>query len=162
MRHSTLKSSKWLLRALAALFVCIVVSVGLTGCDDDDDWWYSPGPGWTPLNDERFAGYWELATYNGALVAPGDRNYFYFNGYGSGYYYYLQNGQAYRENTKYFVQYSASGDTRYQINIQYQYDNPLTCDYYFNDRNSFTLQWYDRNIGEYVTYVYDRVSRAPW
>lgn len=153
-----------LLKFLLGLTLFVLPSVAFTSCDDDDDdwWWNDPGAGWS-FQDSRLRGYWMLVQADSRDVAPLDRNYFYFNGYGEGDYYYMRNGREYDEDTRYWCQNSVSGTSRYQINIQYEYDQPLTCDYWFAEgNNTLFLQWYDSNVGRPVTYVYDRINYEPW
>ena len=55
-----------------------------------------------------------------------------------------------------------SGASRFQINIQYEYDSPITTSYWFtHGNNTLWLQW-QTSGGRVQTYVYDRVRSAPW
>lgn len=153
---------KTLLKMFAILSMVIVPLTLLTGCSDDDDYWWGNPPSGFDFNDPRLEGYWELVQYNGSAVYPNETNYMQFNGDGYGYYYYLDNGQKEVEQLRYWSQKSTNGASRYQINIQYQYSSPLTTSYWFdNNENTLWLQW-QTNSGRVVTYVYDRINRALW
>lgn len=144
---------------LAAMFIALCA--GLTSCGDDD-WWGGPPDGWDTFNDTRLEGYWRLVQSNSEDVSLSDTNYLYFNGNGRGEYYYLRNGIQNVENTVYYSQDSNSGTSNYQINIQYQYSNPVTMNYWFTHGGStLWMQWRTGN-GAVQTYVYDRINRAPW
>lgn len=152
------------LRDVMMLAAAVLLSAtALTGCTDpDDDWWGGPPSGWDTLNDGRLAGYWMLVQYNSEPVSAAEANYMYFNGNGSGYYYYLDNGYREREQLRYWSQYSNSGTSDYQINIQYEYSSPLTTNYWFtHGNNTLWMQWRTSG-GRVQTYVYDRIDRAPW
>lgn len=154
---------KTLLKSIVAVALFLLASVSLTSCYSDDDslWWGSPGYGWN-FTDSRLNGYWALVQYNSDPVTPADANYMYFNGNGYGYYYYLDNGYREREQLRYWCQDSNSGASNYQINIQYQYSNPLTTSYWFtHGNNTLWMQWQTAG-GRVQTYVYDRIPGAPW
>lgn len=149
-------------RLTALLTVATLCIVALTGCDGDDYWWSDPPYGWSTVDDPRLDGYWMLVQYNSEPVGPAEANYMYFNGNGFGYYYYLDNGYQERERLRYWCQGSVSGASRFQINIQYEYDSPITTSYWFtHGDNTLWLQW-QTSGGRVQTYVYDRVRSAPW
>lgn len=145
----------------------LAASFGLTSCDDDpwyDDWGgnYYPPNGWNDtFYDSRLNGYWELIQYNSYPVHPDDANWFYFHGNGRGQYFYLQNGDEYTQRMRYWCQYSNTGTSRYQINIQYEDGSAETTNYWFPDNNTLMMQWMTAG-GRTETYVYDRVGYAPW
>lgn len=143
--------------------MALTASCALTSCiDNDGPWWDEPGYGWDSFNDQRLEGYWKLVQYNSDPVSDGAANYMYFNGDGSGYYYYLDNGYRERERLRYWSQDSGNGASRYQINIQYEYSSPLTTSYWFtHSNNTLWLQW-QTSGGRVQTYVYDRINYAPW
>lgn len=150
-------------RVLWLTALIIVVSCGLTSCDpDDDDWyWGTPPYGWS-FQDNRLTGYWQLVQYNSDPVYINDANYMYFNGNGGGLFYYLDNGYEMVENMRYYCQDAVNGASNYQINIQYQYSQPLTTNYWFtHGNNTLWMQW-QTSGGRVQTYVYDRVRMAPW
>lgn len=156
MKHTFFKKVFGLV-ILSALFCA-----GLSSCGDDDSWWSGPPSGWDTFHDSRLDGYWGLSQYNGDSVTSDDANYLYFNGNGRGYYYYLQGGREYTENIVYYCQDSNSGTSNYQINIQYQNSNPSTMNYWFtHDGDTLWMQW-STSGGAVQTYVYDRMSSAPW
>ncbi|MBD5189333.1 MAG: hypothetical protein HDS95_03545 [Bacteroidales bacterium] len=151
---------KKLLRVLMGLTMVLGMSVLFTSCDTDD-YWYD-GPGWNDgFYDGDLNGYWELVQANSVDVVGYDKNYLYFNGRGRGLYYFWDNGRRYIEDTYYDCQYSNSGTSDYQINLQYGNGRPTTMNYWFtHGANTLWLQW--RENGRVVTYVYDRINGAPW
>ncbi len=65
------------------------------------------------------------------------------------------------ESIRYWSQNSNSGTSYYQINIQYEYDSPVTENYWFtHGGNTLWFQW--RTSQGVQTSVYDRIPRAPW
>ncbi len=155
---------KHIFNALILSVVALVSMAGFTSCypDDDDTWWGNPPYGWDTFNDTRLSGYWMLVQYNSDPVSPDRANYLFFNGNGYGYYYYLENGDRYREEMRYWCQDAVSGASNYQINIQYEYSSPLTTSYWFtHGGNTLWMQW-TTGGGRVQTYVYDRIGGAPW
>ena len=153
---------KNLLKSIFLAMVAIIASTAFTSCDDDpwDDGY--PPYGWDTFNDYRLNGYWELVQYNSYNVEPGARNWLYFNGGSRGYYFYFDNGRRCTERLNYWSQESISMVSSCQINIEYEYSSPLTCNYWFKDgNNTLFLQWRTGN-GSVEQYVYDRVNSAPW
>ena len=151
------------LHLLGGLAVVVIMTlVGMTSCVDPDGPFVGyPGYGWDG-NDPRLEGYWQLVQYNSDPVPANAANYLYFNGRGSGYYYYLDNGYREIERLLYWCQISNSGASNNQINIQYEYSNPLTTSYWFtHGENTLWLQW-QTGGGRVQTYVYDRINYAPW
>lgn len=156
MKHTLIK------KVFGLMMLSILLCAGMTSCDSDDDWWGNPPAGWNSFSDSRLDGYWGLVQYNSETVTSADANYLYFNGNGRGYYYYLSNGQKYVENMAYYCQNSNTGTSDYQINIRYEYSNPSTMNYWFtNSGNTLWMQWRTGN-GAVQTYVYNRMSSAPW
>ncbi|MDE5807264.1 MAG: hypothetical protein K2H76_04045 [Muribaculaceae bacterium] len=152
---------KGLLKALPFAIIMIGMSVMFTSCDTDD-YWYD-GPGWDNggFYDTNLGGYWELVQVNSMDAEGYDKNFLYFNGRGWGTYYFYDNGRRYTEDTSYLCQYSNSGVSDYQINLQYGNGRPTTMNYWFtHGGNTLWLQW--RDNGRPTTYVYDRINRAPW
>lgn len=148
---------------MAAALVCLL-SLSFTSCvgDPDDAWWGGPPYGWDTFNDSRLRGYWGLVQANSEPIGKNDANYLYFNGNGRGFYYYLNRGQQYAERIVYYSQESNTGTSNYQLNIQYEFSNPITVNYWFtHGGNTLWMQW-RTNSGNVVTYVYDRWSGAPW
>lgn len=146
-----------LLTTLAAL-----LTITLSSCVvEPDDWWSGPPSGWNTFNDTRLAGHWQLVQYNSDPVYDNDANYLYFNGNGAGLYYYLINGYRQTESIRYWSQNSNTGTSNYQINIQYEFDSPVTENYWFtHNGNTLWFQW--RTSQGVQTSVYDRIPRAPW
>ncbi len=146
-----------LLASLAA-----VLAITLSSCIiEPDEWWSGPPTGWNTFNDTRLTGHWQLVQYNSEPVYTNDANYLYFNGNGAGLYYYLINGYRQVESIRYWSQNSNSGTSYYQINIQYEYDSPVTENYWFtHGGNTLWFQW--RTSQGVQTSVYDRIPRAPW
>lgn len=146
---------------LVALVTFFSVTL-FTSCDSDDGyWWGTPPYGWN-FQDNRLNGYWQLVQYNSDPVPVNETNYMYFNGNGSGMYYYLDNGDREQEQLRYWCQDAVSGASNYQINIKYEYSSPLTTSYWFtHGANTLWLQWATGG-GRVQTYVYDRIDGAPW
>lgn len=152
---------KTLLKTMRLLVAGVIAIIGLTGCVGGNSWWDYPGDDWG-YSDRRLAGYWQLVQYNSDPVYPNEANYLYFNGNGTGLYYYLDNGFRECERLRYWCQNSYGSASPYQINIQYEYSSPLTTSYWFtHGNNTLWLQWQTGN-GRVQTYVYDRIQYAPW
>lgn len=150
----------FILLALVALGSTAV----FTSCVDDDYWPYNPPPGWGSnyFYDTRLDGTWELIQANSESVSQYDTNYMDFFGGGHGRYYYYYNNRPASEEMAYFCQRSDSNTTDYQINIQYEDGSASTMAYWFTDgNNTLWLQWRTTG-GRVMTYLYSRVSRAPW
>ena len=156
-----LMKRKGLLKVASLAVMLIGMSVMFTSCDTDDDYWWD-GPGYSDaFYDSDLGGYWELVQVNSVNVSEYEQNWLYFNNRGRGYYYFYVDGRPYTDNTYYNCQYSNSGTSDYQINIQYGDGRPTTMNYWFtHGGNTLWFQWSDR--GRVTTYVYDRVTRAPW
>lgn len=132
-----------------------------SSCTIDDDSWYPVPPnGWNNyFYDTALNGRWELVQANGRPVGPYDTNYMDFYGNGRGTYFYYENGRMYQENMAYYCQRSGYGPSDRQINVQYEYGNPVTMWYWFNG-NYLYMEWntnYRRN-----TYVYRPVNYIPY
>lgn len=153
------KANFALLLVTAAMF-----SFSLTSCYVDSGWSPEPPGGWNDtFYDRDLNGCWELVQINSHNVSGYDVNYLWFGGNGRGRYYYYVNGQRYWEQTAYWCQYSNSGSSDYQINLQYENGGaPTTMNYWFtNGRNTLWMQW--RNSYGLQTYVYDYIGDvSPW
>lgn len=151
---------KRILKILSFIVVVVAMPMLFTSCETDD-YWYD-GPGWSDtFYDSSLNGFWELVQVNSVDVVGTQKNYLYFGGRGSGYYYFWENGNRYTDNTYYVCQYSNSGISDYQINLQYGYGRPTTMNYWFtHGGNTLWLQW--RENGRPTTYVYDRINGRPW
>lgn len=139
------------------------MAIGLSGCYYDSGWSPAPPSGWDDtFYDSRLNGYWQLVQINGGAVGPYDTNYLFFGGAGRGRYYYFDRGVKYWEETAYWCQYSNTGQTDYQINLQYENTwQPTTMNYWFTDRGyTLWMQW--RNSMGLQTYVYRAIDYAPW
>ena len=139
-------------------------SIFLTGCVDDDNWPYSPPPGWGAnyFYDSRLDGVWMLTQANSSAVSRYDTNYLDFYGGGHGRYYYYSNSRPESEELAYFCQKSNSNTTNYQINLQYASGSASTMAYWFTDsNNSLWMQW-KTNGGQVITYLYSRTGGVPW
>lgn len=149
------------------LLICtalaLLSAMTLTSCVDNEGvWWDNPPYGWETYNDPRLEGCWKLVQYNSYPVYDHETNYLCFDGYGGGYFYYLDNGYEQRERIRYYCQESYGGASNSQLNIQYEFSSPITTNYWFtNGNNNLWMQWqtYD---GHVETYVYDRVNRVLW
>lgn len=111
--------------------------------------------------DSRLYGYWRLVEINYRPIYAEQANYLFFNGSGSGMYFYYDMGRRYQER----MTYKCYGSSRYndnELSIWYEYDtSPSTMTYYFNNSgNNLVMQFYDRGVP--TTYVYTRMNYAPW
>ncbi|MEZ3518407.1 MAG: hypothetical protein K1V75_00495 [Muribaculaceae bacterium] len=138
-------------------------SVTLTGCAVDVGWDPTPPYGWDDtFYDPSLEGCWRLHSINSRYVSGYSVNYLYFNGRGRGEYLYYTDGRPCTENTAYWCQHSTSGNSYYQINIQYESSySPTTMNYWFTDGgDTLWMQW--RNSYGLQTYVYVYDPRMPW
>jgi hypothetical protein len=155
---------RYFLGLLMTLMLAAGSSTLLTGCVDSDNWPYSPPPGWGAnyFYDNRLDGTWQLTQANSAPVTLYDTNYMDFYGGGHGRYYYYSNSRPYSEEMAYFCQKSFSSTTSYQINLQYASGSASTMAYWFTDSNrTLWLQW-KTGSGQIITYLYTKISSAPW
>lgn len=138
---------------ILAVFLLILPS-----CGDINYWNPEPPGGWNnPFYDRDLIGCWQLYQVNSNYVRGDEINYMYFNGDGRGTYFYYDRGYQETERLAYWCQRSVSGT---QINIQYEYGNPSTMNYWFSDADTLWMQW--RNSYGVQTYVYKYVSHVPW
>lgn len=162
LRQNIKDMKKSVLLIILTGFVGLLSCVGFTSCVGDDIWWSDPGSGWDSYNDPRLRGCWELVQANSYPVPANKVNYLYFNGNGTGWYLYYDQGYRESERLRYWCQDSYGG--RNLINIQYEYDSPLTTEYWFSGGKNETLwmQWTDSR-GRVQTYVYDWIgNNTPW
>lgn len=155
---ASVKSAK-----LVLAMVCVACALLLSGCYVDSGWSPSPPYGWNnTFYDQSLNGYWQLVQINGATVTGYDVNFLYFNGGGRGKYYYYSDGRRMWENTAYWCQEAVSGNSYYQINLQYETSgSPTTMNYWFaGGGNTLYLQW--KSYNGVQTYVYSAVRGAPW
>ncbi|MDE6018927.1 MAG: hypothetical protein K2G85_08975 [Muribaculaceae bacterium] len=131
----------------------------LPSCDINY-WNPEPPSGWDTFYDRNLNGCWQLYQVNSDYVRGDEVNYMYFNGDGRGTYYYWDRGYRETENLAYWCQRSVNGTTSSQINIQYEYGNPSTMNYWFTDSDTLWMQW--RNSAGVQTYVYKYTNRVPW
>jgi len=145
-------------KGLLPLMLVAVMATLLTSCVGDSYWYDDYDDG---FYDRSLDGYWELVQANSMEVKPGEENYIFFNGRGRGLYFFYENGRRYTEDIYYICQDAYGGNADYQVNIQYGNGRPTTTDYWFtHGGNTLWMQW--REGGRIVTYVYDRIPRAPW
>ena len=148
---------------LAASLFSLLSLGALTSCDTDDYTW-APGPpsGWYDyFADQRLNGCWQLIQANGRPVGGYDVNYMDFYGNGRGRYYYFSAGRPTSERMAYWCEENWGGVSGYVMNIQYEYSNPATVDYWFTDGNRrLWLQW--STGGGVVTYVYAPSADPGW
>lgn len=148
---------KW--RRLLLLLPLLALLSLLPSCDDYD-WDPVPPYGWNTFNDRNLQGCWILESVNGAPVSGYEVNYLEFYGNTRGMYYYYDNGYETSERIAYWCQPANAGYSRFQINIEYEYDSPATMNYWFTGGGSrLWMQW--ATGGGVVTYVY-RPCAAPW
>lgn len=136
----------------------ILSALSLTSCYDDT-WAPAPPYGWSDFYDSRLNGFWELYQANDVQVSARNTNYLFFNGNGGGYYYYYTTGRLMRERMAYYCQDAVSGNSRYQINIQYENGRPSTMSYWFTG-DTLWMQW--TSNGRLTTYLYRPVSSVPY
>ncbi|MBD5269294.1 MAG: hypothetical protein HDS43_01555 [Bacteroides sp.] len=131
-----------------------------TSCVVDDDGWYpAPPAGWNYFYDDYLNGRWQLVQVDGRPVSTYNTNYMDFYGNGRGTYYYYRNNRLYSEDMAYYCQDTNYGPSGQQINIQYEYDSPVTMYYWFTG-DTLWLQW-STNSGP-VTYLYRPVNSLPY
>lgn len=140
--------------------ISAIALLTLPSCGYMDTWDPEPPYGWDSYSDPDLTGTWELYQVNSQYVRGDEVNYMQFNGNGRGYYYYYDRGYRETEKLAYWCQRSVSGTSTMQINIQYEYGNPSTMNYWFTDRNTLWMQW--RNSNGVQTYVYKYYSGLPW
>lgn len=142
------------------MLLSVVLLPLMAACTVESSWWDDPGSGWG-YNDPRLAGNWVLVQYNSDMVPSSVTNYLQFDGRGYGYYYSYDHGYLDRERLRYWCQNSVNGASNYQINIQYEYSNPITTNYWFtHGNNTLWMQW-QTGGGQVQTYVYDRTDYIP-
>lgn len=141
---------------LIALLLFLLPSCG------DINYWNPEPPGdfHNTFYDQNLNGCWQLYQVNSDYVRGDEVNYMYFNGDGRGTYYYYDRGYQETERLAYWCQRSVSGTSSLQINIQYEYGNPSTMNYWFSDADTLWMQW--RNSYGIQTYVYKYINRVPW
>lgn len=151
---------KKLLTLIVGIAMVLGMSMTLTSCESDD-YWYD-GPGWdNGFYDRNLTGFWELVQVDSHAAMGYDKNYLFFDGRGYGTYFYWERGSRYEMPTYYDCQYSNSGTSDYQMNLQYGNGYPTTINYWFtNGGLTLWMQW--REGGRVITYVYDRINGAPW
>lgn len=127
---------------------------------ESGSWYPAPPSGWNNyFYDSSLSGRWQLVQANGMPVGPYDTNYMDFYGNGRGTYYYYERGRMYAEEMAYYCQYSNYGPSDTQVNVQYEYGNPVTMWYWFNGAYLY-MQW-DTSYGR-TTYLYRPVSVVPY
>ena len=155
MKRRKILSSIWGLAMIMSMLLLF------SSCESDE---WPGGPGWGgSFYDRNLTGYWELVQVNSEPVFGVKKNYLMFGGNGYGYYYYWDNGRRMIMDTYYDCQISNSGTSNYQMNLVYGNGRPDTINYWFTNTSSgysLWMQW--REGGRVVTYVYDRINRAPW
>lgn len=143
------------------LLLIPILALISASCSYDDGWYPTPPGGWNnTFYDSRLEGSWQLVQANGRPVYGDATNYmdFYRNGLGT--YYYYHNGYLESERMAYYCQETVSSAVRYQINVQYEYGNPTTMYYWFQDNgDTLWLQW-GTNSGTQV-YVYRYITSVP-
>lgn len=149
---------KHILRTLviASLIVCGASFV--TSCDDGGYWW--PDNNNTYL-DSNLIGSWQLIQINEMAVTPNETNYLRFFNNGTGYYYYLLNGNKIREQIGWICMAGYNRDT---ISIRYQDGRTATMNYWFSGGNNYLyLNWNTSTQGT-ITYCYRYVTSDyfPW
>ncbi|MDE7421806.1 MAG: hypothetical protein K2N35_16570 [Muribaculaceae bacterium] len=138
-----------------------VLMLILPSCGDINYWDPEPPGGWNDtFYDQQLNGCWQLYQVNSDYVRGDQVNYMYFNGDGRGTYFYYDHGYQETERLAYWCQRPVGGATTLQINIQYEYGNPSTMNYWFSDGNTLWMQW--RNSYGVQTYVYKYINRIPW
>lgn len=153
---------KYLLKYALPILTAILLAPLFTSCivDDGDGWYPAPPSGWNYFYDSSLNGSWQLVQANDLPVSQYETNYMYFNGDGRGTYYYYRNGRLFAEDMAYYCQEAYQGASRYQINIQYEYDSPVTMSYWFSG-NTLWLQWTD-GYGDVTTYLYRPARYIPY
>lgn len=137
-----------------------VLMLLLPSCEVDY-WNPEPPNGWNDIRyDQRLNGCWQLYQVNSDYVSGDQINYMQFYGNGRGMYFYYDRGYQYTEKMAYWCQPAVSGNTTWQINVQYEYGSPSTMNYWFTDAYTLWMQW--RNSYGLQTYVYKYTNHVPW
>lgn len=145
---------------LSLAFIALILS-WLPSCGDINVWDPEPPGGWNDtFYDSNLTGCWQLYQVNSNYVRGDEVNYMYFNGDGRGTYFYYNRGYQETERLAYWCQRSVSGTSSLQINIEYEYGNPSTMNYWFSDSYTLWMQW--RNSYGVQTYVYKYINHIPW
>lgn len=153
---------KRLLRNILPALMLSIIGIAVTGCGYVDPWDPAPPYGWNDTFYDRDLtgdGCWELWQINGKQIYRDETNYLQFYGNGRGRYFYYDRGYLESERIAYWCQRSVSGTSALQINIQYEYDSPVTMNYWFTDQDTLWMQW--RNSYGVQTYVYRWTTRIP-
>ncbi len=147
-----------------AAIVAIFFSSTLTSCDENWIPDYPPGGTNDSFYDNSLTGcYWELCQVNSSIVRPNEVNVLEFFRNGTGYYYYFDEGIPKRMYTDWWCEWSNNNVSKYQINISYGGDLPMTMNYWFtSDRydDYLWIQWYSHYYGT-TTYIYRAVNDLP-
>ena len=135
----------------------------LPSCGDINYWSPEPPNGWNnTFYDNNITGCWQLYQVDSDYVRGDEVNYMQFLGDGRGWYYYYSRGSQEVERLAYWCQRSVNATSSLQINIDYEYSNPSTMNYWFSDSDTLWMQWRTYN-GTVHTYVYKYYGRtAPW
>ncbi|MDE6023128.1 MAG: hypothetical protein K2G13_06455 [Muribaculaceae bacterium] len=145
---------------LTLAFIAIILS-WFPSCGDINVWDPEPPSSWNDtFYDNNLTGCWQLYQVNSDYVRGDQVNYMYFNGDGRGTYFYYDRGYQETERLAYWCQRSVSGTSSLQINIEYEYGNPSTMNYWFSDADTLWMQW--RNSYGVQTYVYKYINHIPW
>ena len=141
--------------------ICLLLGLSSCGYVDYDGWDPEPPYGWDDsFYDPDLDGTWELYLVNSSHVYDDEVNYIQFYGDGRGYYCYYDRGYRESERIAYWCPRAVGGASSRQINIQYEYGNPSTMNYWFTDSYTLWMQW--RNSYGVLTYVYKAIPRLPW
>ena len=146
-------------RHLLCLPLLVLLMFLLPSCDDMNSWEPVP-PGGDYFYDRDLTGCWQLYQVNSDYVRGDEVNYMQFLGDGRGWYYYYERGYQDTERFAYWCQRSVSGTSSLQINIDYEYGETSTMNYWFSDSDTLWMQW--RNSYGVQTYVYKYIANTPW
>lgn len=136
--------------------IALLLGLSVSSCHDDH---YGPSP---YFYDSYLTGYWKLMQIDGMGIPEYRTNYLYFDGYGSGLYYYYDRGQLFYKKIKYDCRDSWYSSSEYVLNILYQGESvPQTMNYSFS-RDGYTLYVWWRENGRTITYTYANIPYFPF
>lgn len=150
-------------RHILCLPLLAMLLLVLPSCGDINYWNPEPPNGWdNTFYDNNLTGCWQLYQVDSDYVRGDEVNYMQFLGDGRGWYYYYSRGYQEAEKLAYWCQRSVNATSSLQINIDYEYSNPSTMNYWFSDSDTLWMQWrtYDGAVHTYVYKYYGRT--APW
>ena len=151
---------KHLVRTIALAAAVLLVTAGLSSCDDGDNgYWSGPGTG-NSYYDSNLNGTWQLIQINEQNVSPSATNYLQFNSTGSGYYYYYSGGLRETQQIRWVCNAGYNRDT---LTIRYSDGRQSTMNYYFGAGADYLYLNWTTYTGASMTYCYRYLGNViPW